>query len=74
MNMIDQLIKTLELHPEDDNTYVIIGNYLAGHPGAEVYFHMRVLGLSEIAKKLENYHRLVLIMMFNLKEVNGCIL
>ena len=46
MTDIHRLISLLDTDYENENSYILIGNYLIDHPGASMHFTMKLLGLS----------------------------
>lgn len=52
MKLVQDLVELLDNYPKEENTYILVGNFVINHSDAYKYFELRVLGLSDVAKKL----------------------
>lgn len=70
MSLVNRLISLLDSHPQSENTYILIGNYLIDHEGACAYFSLRMLGLSETARKMTHYKWALMILILRTEEMS----
>ena len=52
MKLVQDLVELLDNYPKEENTYILVGNFVINHSDTYKYFELRVLGLSDVAKKL----------------------
>lgn len=72
MKIVEQLTTLLDTHPQNQNTYILISNYFVDHADdadAYKYLELKILNYSEKARSLDNYKRVLLIMMVKNKEI-----
>lgn len=71
MDMVTRLTALLDSHPEHENTYTLIGNYIFDHPAACPYFRLRLMSMSSIARFRESYLWVLKLLVLKSEEVDG---
>lgn len=74
MDIVNALIEMMQTYEDDENTYILIGNYLLDHHEAESYLHIHLMNVSEIARKTKNFKWVIAVALTRFPDVSNSIL
>ena len=66
MEIVNAVIDLVEPYEGEDNTYILMGNYLLDHPQFESYLHLHLINAGPVARKTKNFKWVIAIALITL--------
>lgn len=74
MDIVNKLVELLQAYEDDENTYILVGNYLLDHHQAENYLRLHLMNVNEAGRKTTNFKWVVAVALTKLPDASNSIL
>ena len=73
MGIVNKLVELLQAYEDDENTYILVGNYLLDHHQAENYLRLHLMNVNEAGRKTTNFKWVVAVALTKLPDASNSI-